>query len=80
MDQITYIAMLQGLILTILEKQKVLGIADSKHEVMALLNLMEDMELFWNADKALNPQAEMLQKFVKASRKTYKIEGRRRSG
>lgn len=80
MDQITYIAMLQGLILTILEKQKVLGIADSKHEVMALLNLMEDMELFWNADKALNPQAEMLQKFMKSSRKTYKIGGRRRSG
>jgi len=80
MDQITYIAMLQGLILTILEKQKVLGIADSKHEVLTLLNLMEDMELFWNADKALNPQAEMLQKFVKSSRKTYKIEGRRRSG
>ena len=80
MDQITYIAMLQGLILTILEKQKVLGIADSKHEVLTLLNLMEDMELFWNADKALNPQAEMLQKFMKSSRKTYKIEGRRRSG
>ena len=80
MDQITYVAMLQGLILTILEKQKVLGIADSKHEVLTLLNLMEDMELFWNADKALNPQAEMLQKFVKSSRKTYKIEGRRRSG
>ena len=80
MDQITYIAMLQGLILTILEKQKVLGIADSKHEVLTLLNLMEDMELFWNADKALNPKAEMLQKFMKSSRKTYKIEGRRRSG
>lgn len=80
MDQITYIAMLQGLILTILEKQKVLGIADSKHEVLTLLNLIEDMELFWNADKALNPQAEMLQKFMKSSRKTYKIEGRRRSG
>jgi len=80
MDQITYVAMLQGLILTILEKQKVLGIADSKHEVLTLLNLMEDMELFWNADKALNPQAEMLQKFMKSSRKTYKIEGRRRSG
>jgi hypothetical protein len=80
MDQITYVAMLQGLILTILEKQKVLGIADSKHEVLTLLNLIEDMELFWNADKALNPQAEMLQKFMKSSRKTYKIEGRRRSG
>jgi hypothetical protein len=80
MDQITYVAMLQGLILTILEKQKVLGIADSKHEVLTLLNLMEDMELFWNADKALNPQAEMLQKFMKSSRKIYKIEGRRRSG
>jgi hypothetical protein len=80
MDQITYIAMLQGLILTILEKQKVLGIADSKHEVLTLLNLMEDMELFWNADKALNPQAEMLQRFMKSSRKIYKIEGRRRSG
>lgn len=80
MDQITYVAMLQGLILTILEKQKVLGIADSKHEVLTLLNLMEDMELFWNADKALNPQAEMLKQFVKSSRKTYKIEGRRRSG
>lgn len=80
MDQITYVAMLQGLILTILEKQKVLGIADSKQEVLTLLNLMEDMELFWNADKALNPQAEMLQKFVKSSRKTYRIEGRRRSG
>lgn len=80
MDQITYVAMLQGLILTILEKQKVLGIADSKHEVLTLLNLMEDMELFWNVDKALNPQAEMLQKFMKSSRKIYKIEGRRRSG
>lgn len=80
MDQITYVAMLQGLILTILEKQKVLGIADSKHEVLTLLNLMEDMELFWNADKALNPQTEMLQKFMKSSRKIYKIEGRRRSG
>jgi len=80
MDQITYVAMLQGLILTILEKQKVLGIADSKHEVLTLLNLMEDMELFWNADKALNPQAEMLQRFMKSSRKIYKIEGRRRSG
>lgn len=80
MDQITYVAMLQGLILTILEKQKVLGIADSKHEVLTLLNLMEDMESFWNADKALNPQTEMLQKFMKSSRKTYKIEGRRRSG
>jgi hypothetical protein len=80
MDQITYVAMLQGLILTILEKQKVLGIADSKHEVLTLLNLMEDMESFWNADKALNPQTEMLQKFMKSSRKIYKIEGRRRSG
>ncbi len=63
--------MLQGLIWTFMEKEKVLGIPGAEKEVLTLLDLIEDLEGFWNADGSLNPESTLLQKLIYKTRKLY---------
>lgn len=71
MDKNTYQTMLQGLIWTFMEKEKALGIPGAEKDVLTLLDLIEDLEAFWNADGSLNPEKALLQKLIYKTRKLY---------
>ena len=75
MNRDTYRAMIRGLIATIIEKEVVLGEADAKESVLAILNLLEDLDLFWNSDMEFEENAEHLQQFIDKTREKYTLGG-----
>lgn len=71
MNKETYQAMIRGLKSTIIEKEVVLGEADAKNDVLNILDLLEDLDQFWNSEEDLDPNASGLQEFIEATRKRY---------
>ena len=71
MNKETYQAMIRGLKATIIEKEVVFGEVDAKKDVLGLLDLLEDLDQFWNSDEDLEPNASDLQAFIEATRKRY---------
>ena len=45
--------MMEGLIETAVEKINVLGWEDAKEDVQKLIDVVEDLEMFWNSDGEL---------------------------
>ncbi|WP_335871075.1 hypothetical protein [Bacillus sp. 2205SS5-2] len=74
MNEQIYQAMIQGLKATIIEKEVVLGEADAKEGVMAILDLLEDLDQFWNNEEDLDPNASVLETFIEETRKKYSSE------
>ena len=68
MNKTTYRAMINGLIATIIEKEVVLGETDAKESVLTILDLLEDLDLFWNSDMEFDENDEHLQCFIKTTR------------
>ncbi|MBU9723111.1 MULTISPECIES: hypothetical protein [Bacillaceae] len=73
MNRETYRAMIRGLIATIIEKEVVLGEADAKESVLTILDLLEDLDLFWNSDMEFEENAEHLQRFINTTREKYTL-------
>ncbi|MFC0475711.1 hypothetical protein ACFFHF_10705 [Robertmurraya beringensis] len=74
MNEQIYQAMIQGLKATIIEKEVVLGEADAKEGVLNILDLLEDLDQFWNSEEDLDPEASALEAFIKETRKKYSSE------
>lgn len=74
MDEQIYQAMLQGLKETIIEKEVVFGEADAKEGVLNILDLLEDLDQFWNNEEDLDPNASVLETFIEETRKKYSSE------
>ncbi|MEK3988443.1 hypothetical protein [Robertmurraya sp. FSL R5-0851] len=77
MNKETYQAMIQGLKATIIEKEVVLGEADAKGGVLNILDLLEDLDQFWNSEENLDPNANALQIFIEETKKKYSSEVKR---
>ena len=75
MNRETFRAMIRGLIATIIEKEVVLGEADAKESVLTILDLLEDLDLFWNSDMEFEENAEHLQQFIDKTREKYTLGG-----
>ncbi|MDQ0154165.1 hypothetical protein [Robertmurraya andreesenii] len=71
MNKEIYQAMIQGLKATIIEKEVVFGEVEAKNDVLELLDLLEELDQFWNSEEDLNPQAGDLHAFIEATRKRY---------
>ncbi|MEC1771935.1 hypothetical protein [Schinkia azotoformans] len=71
MNKETYQAMIRGLRATIIEKEVVFGEAEAKNDVLELLDLLEDLDQFWNSEEDLNSNASALHAFIEATRKRY---------
>lgn len=69
MNKEIYQAMIQGLKATIIEKEVVFGEAEAKNDVLELLDLLEELDQFWNSEEDL--QAGDLHAFIEATRKRY---------
>jgi len=69
-----YQAMIQGLKATIIEKEVVLGEAGAKEAVLNILNLLEDLDQFWNSEEDFDPNASVLETFIEETRKKYSSE------
>ncbi|MEQ2464738.1 hypothetical protein [Niallia hominis] len=74
MNERIYQAMIQGLKATIIEKGVVLGEADAKEGVLNILDLLEDLDQFWNSEEDLDPNASVLETFIEETRKKYSSE------
>ena len=75
MNRETFRAMIRGLIATIIEKEVVLGEADAKESVLTILDLLEDLDLFWNSDMEFEENAVHLQQFINTTREKYTLGG-----
>ena len=75
MNRETYRAMIRGLIATIIEKEVVLGEVDAKNSVLTILDLLEDLDLFWNSEIEFEENAEQLQQFIDKTREKYTLGG-----
>lgn len=71
MNKETYQAMIRGLQATIIEKEVVLGEADAKEGVLIILDLLEDLDQFWNSEEDLDLNAVALHTFIEDTRKRY---------
>lgn len=71
MNKETYQAMIRGLQATIIEKEVVFGEVDAKNDVLNMLDLLEDLDQFWNSEEDLDPNASRLHEFIEATRKRY---------
>lgn len=71
MNERIYQAMIQGLKATIIEKEVVLGEAGAKEAVLNILNLLEDLDQFWNSEEDLNQNVVALHTFIEDTRKRY---------
>jgi len=74
MNEQIYQAMIQGLKATIIEKEVVLGESNAKEAVLNILDLLEDLDQFWNSEEDLDPNARVLEGFIKETRKKYSSE------
>lgn len=74
MNKETYQAMIRGLQATIIEKEVVLGEADAKEGVFTILDLLEDLDQFWNSEEDLDPNADSLHTFIEDTRKRYGVK------
>lgn len=74
MNEEIYQAMIRGLKATIIEKEVVLGEKDAKEGVLAILDLLEDLDQFWNSEEDLDPNASVLETFIEETRKKYSSE------
>lgn len=73
MNKETYQAMIRGLQATIIEKEVVLGEADAKEGVFTILDLLEDLDQFWNSEEDLDPKSAALHSFIEDTRKRYEV-------
>lgn len=71
MNKETYQAMIRGLKATVIEKEVVFGDAGAKNDVLGLLDLLEDLDQFWNSEEDLDPNASDLHTFIEDTRKRY---------
>lgn len=71
MNREKYQTMIRGLFATIMEKELVLGEDHVKEDILNLLDLLEDLEQFWNSDLELYENAEHLHQFIYTTRKKY---------
>ncbi|MEC1719084.1 hypothetical protein [Schinkia azotoformans] len=71
MNKETYQAMIRGLKATIIEKEVVFGEVDAKNDVLGLLDLLEDLDQFWNSEEDMDLNASDLHTFIEAARKRY---------
>jgi len=63
MNKVKMTVMMEGLIATAVEKIRVLGWEDAKEDVQKIVEMVEDLEMFWDWDGELTETdwvAEML--------------------
>ena len=53
MTKVKMTAMMEGLISTAVEKIRVLGWEDAKEDVQKIVEMVEDLEMFWDSDGEL---------------------------
>jgi hypothetical protein len=53
MTKVKMTAMMEGLIATAVEKIRVLGWEDAKEDVQKIVEMVEDLEMFWDSDGEL---------------------------
>lgn len=73
MNKETYQATVRGLIATIIEKEVVLGEADAKEDILIILDLLEDLDQFWNSDGEFESKASRLHTFIEETRQRYTL-------
>ena len=49
-----YDSMMEGLVATVIEKINVLGLEDAEEEVNKIGAMVDDLEMFWNADQCIS--------------------------
>ncbi|WP_206812146.1 hypothetical protein [Paradesulfitobacterium ferrireducens] len=72
MNKEIYQTMITGLLMTIREKEVVLGEAEAKEDVLQIVDLIEDLDLFWNSASQYDPDAEKIDAYLEKIRMKYR--------
>ena len=49
-----YNSMMEGLVATVIEKINVLGLEDAEQDINNIGAMVDDLEMFWNADQCIS--------------------------
>lgn len=71
MNKVIYQAMIGGLIATILEKEVVLGKVDAQNDILKIVDLIEDLDMFWNSSAEFDSGIISFQGFIKDIKHEY---------
>ncbi len=80
MNKEIYQTMITGLLMTILEKEVVLGEVEAKDDVLKIVDMIEDLDLFWDSDSQYDPDAEELDAYLEKIRVKYRQGGGNEAG
>ena len=72
MNKEIYQTMITGLLMTIMEKEVVLGEAEAKEYVLKIVDMIEDLDMFWNSASQYDPDAEELDAYLEKIRMKYR--------
>ncbi len=71
MNKEIYHAMISGLLVTIIEKEVVLGKAEAKEDVLKIVDMIEDLEMFWNSSSEFDSDSDDLDRYIEEIKKQY---------
>lgn len=64
MNKEIYQTMISGLLVTIIEKEVVLGKAESKEDVLKIVDMIEDLDMFWNSSSEFDSDSDDLHRYI----------------
>jgi len=63
--------MMSGLLVTILEKEVVLGEAEAKGDVLKIVGMIEELDAFWNSTEELDSNTDDFHGLIDGIKKQY---------
>jgi len=75
MNKEIYQAMMSGLLVTIIEKEVVFGKADAKEDVLKIIDLIEDLNLFWNSFSEFDSNTDDFHGLLEGIKEQYSAIG-----
>lgn len=71
MNKEIYQSMITGLLMTLLEKEVVLGEVDAQEDVLKIVDMVEDLERFWNSSSEFDSNSDNLHGYMQEIRRQY---------
>lgn len=75
MNKVIYQAMMTGLVVTIIEKEVVFGKADAKEDVLKIVDMIEELDAFWNSSSELDSNSDDFHGLIDGIKKQYTAIG-----
>ena len=64
-----------GLLVTLIEKEVVLGEADAKEDVLKIVDMIEELDAFWNSSSEMDLNSDDFHALIDGIKKQYTAIG-----